>query len=150
MKQPGVTDDGCGPFGKHRERVHKFRKTENLKHFYRNKLVKACFAHDAAYSDSKDLPKRTISRKILKDRAYGIAKNCDYYRYQRALPIKVFTFFNKKTRSGVSANEQLTKELNEPLVKKLKWRKIYARFKDDWAADLVEIDSLSSKNKNVK
>ena len=110
MKQPGVTDDGCGPFGKHRERVHKFRKTENLKHFYRNKLVKACFAHDAAYSDSK----------ILKDRAYGIAKNCDYDRYQRALPIKVSTFFDKKTRSGVSANEQLTKELNEPLVKKLK------------------------------
>ena len=110
MKQPGVTDDGCGPFGKHRERVHKFRKTENLKHFYRNKLVKACFAHDAAYSDSK----------ILKDRAYGIAKNCDYDRCQRALPIKVFTFFDKKIRSGVSANEQLTKELNEPLVKKLK------------------------------
>ena len=110
LKQPGVTDDGCGPFGKHRERVHKFRKTENLKHFYRNKLVKACFAHDAAYSDSK----------ILKDRAYGIAKNCDYDRYQKALPIKVFTFFDKKIRSGVSANEQLTKELNEPLVKKLK------------------------------
>ena len=34
---------------------------------------KACFAYDAAYSDSKDLAKRAISDKILKDRAYEIA-----------------------------------------------------------------------------
>ena len=42
-------------------------------------LKKACFAHDAAYSDIKYLAKRTISGKILKDRAYEIARyrNCD-------------------------------------------------------------------------
>ena len=28
-------------------------------------LDKVCFAHDAAYSESKDLAKRTISDKIL-------------------------------------------------------------------------------------
>ena len=26
----------CGPFTKHRERVQKFRKSDNLKHSYRN------------------------------------------------------------------------------------------------------------------
>ena len=36
---------------------------------------KACFAHDAAYFDSKDFAKRTISDKISKDRAYEIARN---------------------------------------------------------------------------
>ena len=42
-------------------------------------LKKACFVHDAAYSDIKYLAKRTISGKILKDRAYEIARNrnCD-------------------------------------------------------------------------
>ena len=44
--------------------------TRNLKHLHRNELVKAFFAHEAAYSDSKDLAKRTISDKILKDRTY--------------------------------------------------------------------------------
>ena len=56
-------------------RVQKFREKGNLKHIYRNELDKACFAHDAAYSDSKDLAKRTVSDKILKDRAYEIAIN---------------------------------------------------------------------------
>ena len=36
----------------------------NLKHLYRNELDKARFAHDAAYSDSKDVAKKSISDKI--------------------------------------------------------------------------------------
>ena len=62
-----------------------------------------------------------------------------------------YTFFDKKTGSGVSVNEQLAEELHKPVMKKFKRRKVYARFKDNiWAADLVEIGSLCSKNKNVK
>ena len=38
----------------------------------KNVLDKSCFDHDAAYSDSKDLAKRTISDKILNDGAYEI------------------------------------------------------------------------------
>ena len=72
-KQPGNTYSTCRPFIEHRERVEKFRGTGSLKHLYRNELDKACFAHDAAYSDSKDLTKRIISDKILKDRGYEIA-----------------------------------------------------------------------------
>ena len=52
-----------------RERIRKFRETGKLKHLYRNKADKACFAHDAAYSDNKDFADRYISDKILKDRA---------------------------------------------------------------------------------
>ena len=65
LKQPGFTYSACGPFTKHRERIQKFREAGNLKDLYKNELDKGCFAHDAAYSDSKDLPKRTISGKIL-------------------------------------------------------------------------------------
>ena len=50
----------------------KIQKTDNLKHIYKNKLEKACFVYDAAYSDSKDLSTRTVSDKILKDRACEI------------------------------------------------------------------------------
>ena len=75
LKQPGFTYSACGPFTKHCKRIHKFRKTGNLKYLHKNELDKACFAHDAAYSDSNDLAKRTISDKILKNRACAIARN---------------------------------------------------------------------------
>ena len=74
LKQPGFTYRACGTFTKHRERIEKFRETSNLKHLYRNELDKACFAHDAVYSNSKDLAKRTISDRILKGRAYEIGR----------------------------------------------------------------------------
>ena len=85
LKHSGFTYIACRPFTKHPERIQKIRETGNLRHLYRKKLEKPCIAHDAAYSDSKDLGKRTISDKILKDRAYDIARNCGYDGYQKAL-----------------------------------------------------------------
>ena len=61
----------------------------------------------------------------------------------------VYNYFNKKT--GSEMNEQLAEELHTPVIKKLKKRKVYVRFKGNIrAADLAEKGSLSSKNKNVK
>ena len=73
LKHPGFTYSACRPFTKDQ----KVREKGNLKH----ELDKACFTHDAAYSDSKDLAKRTISNKILKDRTYEIAGNHKYEEY---------------------------------------------------------------------
>ena len=87
----------------------------------------------------------------MRDRVYQIARNCNYDRHQRALAIMVWKFFGKNTGLGISVNEQLAEEWHKPVVKKFKRRKVYARFKDNiWAADLPEMESLSSKNKNVK
>ena len=97
LKKPGFTYRACGPFTKHCERIQKFKETGNLKLLYRNELDKACFAQDAAYSDSKDLVNRTISDKVLKDRTYEIARNCNYDGYQRALASMVYKVFDKKT-----------------------------------------------------
>ena len=99
---------------KHREGIEKFRKTEDLKNLYRNQLEKAFLTHDAAYSNSKDLAKRTISDNILKDRAYEINRSCNYIGYQRVITSMVYKFFVKKKRSRVSVNEQLAKELHKP------------------------------------
>ena len=125
LKQPGYTYSACWPFTKHCERIKKFRGTAVLKHSYRNELDKACLAHDAAYSDSKDLAKRTISDKILRDRAFEIARNCISDEYQRALASMVYKFFDKKTGPGISVNEQLAEKLHTPVIKNFKRRKIY-------------------------
>ena len=81
LKQPGFTYSTCGSFTKHCKRNQTFKETGNLKHLDRNELDKACFVHDTTYSDSKYLAKRTISDKILKDRAYEIARNSKYDGY---------------------------------------------------------------------
>ena len=60
-----------------------------------------------------------------------------------------FNFFDKKTGSGASVNKHLAEELHKPVIKKFKGSKVYARFIDDiWAADLAEMGSLSSWDKN--
>ena len=117
LKQPGFTYIACGPFTKNRERIKKFRGTCSLKHLYRNELDKACFAHDTAYSDSKDFSQRTISDLILKYRVYEIAKNCRHCGCQKALASKVYKIFDNKTGFGISVNEQLAKELHKAVTK---------------------------------
>ena len=62
----------------------------------------------------------------------------------------VYKFFDKKTGSGISVSEQLAEELHNTVIKKFKRRKVYTRFKDNiWIAGLAEMESLSSKNKNI-
>ena len=86
----------------------------------------------------------------MKGRTDEIARNRGYDGYQRELENMVYQFFDKKTGSGASVNEQLAKDLDKPITKKFR-KKVYARFKDNiCAADLAEMESFSSKNKNVK
>ena len=59
--------------------------TGDTRFIYKNDLDKACFQHDSAYSDSKNLIKRTQSDKILRDKAFNIAKDPKYDGYQRGL-----------------------------------------------------------------
>ena len=95
----------------------------------------------------------------MNDTAYEIARNRGYDRYQRALAIMVYMFFDKKTgsgaiatsKAGVRCKRKLAQELHKPVTKKFKRRKVCARFTDNfWVADLAEMKSLSSKNKNAK
>ena len=131
LKQPGFTYSASGPFTNHRERIRNFRETGNLRYLQKNELDKACFAYDVAYCDSEDLAKRTMSDKILKDRAYENARNCKYDGYQTALPSMVYNFFDKATGSGVSEKEQLVEELHKPVIRILKLLKLELKIKSE-------------------
>ena len=74
LMQPGFTYIACGPFTKNKERIEKFMKTGNTDYNYKNELDRACFQHDMAYGKTKDLEKRTQSDKVLRDKAFKIAK----------------------------------------------------------------------------
>ena len=65
-------------------------------YIYRNESDKACFQHYMAYGDFKDLAKRTPADKVLRDKAFNIAKDPKYDGYQRGLASMVYKFFDKK------------------------------------------------------
>ena len=67
-------------------------------YIYKNELDKACFQHQAAYSEGKDLTKRTQLDKVLKYKAFAIANNPKYDGYQRRLASMVYKFFDKKSK----------------------------------------------------
>ena len=150
LRQQGFTYSPCGPFTKNKKRIQNFKQTGDSRYIYKNELDKACFQRDMAYGDFKDLKKRTAADKVLRDKAFNIAKNPKYDGYQRGLASIVYKFFDKKTKgSGATTlanksaiksapqNEQLFDELHKPNIKKLQKRKVYSAFKDNiWAADL--------------
>ena len=78
LNQPGFTYAACGPFTKNKERIENFMRTGNTDFIYRNKLDKACFQHDMAYSKSKVLAKRTQSDRVFRDKAFKIASEPKY------------------------------------------------------------------------
>ena len=147
LRQPLFTYSAFGPFTEHEQRIQKFKETGDTNYIYKNELDKACFVHDAAYSDSKDLTKRTVADKILKNKAFDVAKDPKYDGYQRGLASMVFKICDSKVASPdkksvgsgakhvntklISQNEQLADELHKPIIRKFKKRKAYSAFKDN-------------------
>ena len=64
---------------KNKERIQKFKETGDPRYIYQKELDKACFQHDMAYGEFKDLTRRTVSDKILCNKAFNVAKNLKYY-----------------------------------------------------------------------
>ena len=149
LRQPRFVYSTCGSFTRHKEKIKKFTRRGDTRCIYRNELDKACFQHDSAYAD---LINRTKADKILTDKAYDIASNPEYDGYQRGLASMAYKFFDKKsTGSEIPSSSILADELDKPIIRKFKKRKVYSQFKDNiWGVDLADIQSLSRKNKGIK
>ena len=93
LRQPQFVYSACGPFTKNKERIQKFKETGDTNYIYKNELNKACFQHDMAYGDFKDLTKRTIADKVPRNKAFKIASDQKYDGYQRGLASMVYRFF---------------------------------------------------------
>ena len=65
-----------------------------------------------AYGDFKDLKRRTASDKILRDKAFNIAKNPKYDGYQRRIASMVYKFFYKKSAGSVDDDDEIKKNYN--------------------------------------
>ena len=163
LRQPRFTYSACGPFTKNKERIQRFKETGDTSYIYKNELDKACFQQDMAYGDFKDLTKRTAADKVLRDKAFKIASDQKYDRYQRGLASMVYNFFDKKSQgsgrplssafqlANNKENIQLADELHKPIIRKFKKTKVYSSFRDNiWGADLVDMQLLSKSNKGFR
>ena len=120
-----------------------------------------------AYGDFKDLARRTASDKVLRDKAFNIAKNSKYDGYHRRLASMVYKFFDKKLagsgpplssasriaddNNNSKQNIQLAKELHKPIIRNFKKGAVYSGFKDNiWGADLADMQLISNFNKGFR
>ena len=82
------------------------------------------------YGDFKDLARRTVSDRALRDKTCNIAKNTKYDGYQRGLASVVYKCFDKASASPtdkyakaggvnneVKQNEQTAEQLQKPIIK---------------------------------
>ena len=81
LRQTAFAYSACRPFTINKERIQKFEETGVQRYIYQNEQDKACFQHEMAYADFKDLTRRTASDKTLRDKAFNMVKNPKYDRY---------------------------------------------------------------------
>ena len=102
--------------------MRNFKETGNSRYIYQNERDKVCFQYDMAYGDFKNWTRRTTSDKILRDKAFNIAKNSKYDSYQRGLASMVYKRFDKNTSgSGIKnenmSDQQLPEELHKQIIR---------------------------------
>ena len=127
LNQPQFTYNACGSFTKNKERI---QETGDISYIYKNELEKTCFQHDMAYGDFEDLKRRTASDKVLRDKAFNIAKNLKYDGYQRGIASMFYKSFDKRSASLTSKSassgdvntevkhtKQLAEELYKPIIR---------------------------------
>ena len=148
-----ITYSAGGLFPKNKERMKKFKEAGDLTYIYEKELDRACFQHNMAYGDFKDLSRRIAADKVLRDKAFNIDKDPKYHGYQRRLASMVYKLFDKKiSGSGIknenNSNKELAEELHKPLIRTFNKSKVHSPFLDNiWHADLADMQLISKFNK---
>ena len=115
LTQPGFTYSACVPFTKNKERIEKFKETDTQAIATKMNLIRLVFNMAWLMEIASD--------KVLRDKAFNIAKNPKYDGYQRGLASMVYQFFDKKSKGSclnipLESNEELAKKLHKPITKK--------------------------------
>ena len=81
----------------------------------------------------KILNRRTAADKVLRDKAFNIAKDPKYDLYQCGLASVVYKSLDIETygsgiKNGNISNKELAEELHKPITRKVNKRKVYSPF----------------------
>ena len=75
LRQPDLRIVLVDQLQKIKNKLKKFKEAGDSRYIYQNGLDKACFQHDMAYGDFKDLNGRTFVDKVLGKITFDIAKD---------------------------------------------------------------------------
>ena len=147
LRQLRFTYSACGPFIKSKEKIQKFKETGDSRYIYQKKVDKSCFQHDMTYGDFKDSPRRTAFDKVLRDKAFNIAKNTKYDGYKRDRASIVCNFFDKNTfntNKGTGIDSDAVSESKRPSV-------LHSSFIDNiWGADPADMQLIGKFNEGFR
>ena len=138
------------------KKEEKFKEIGDSRYIYQHELGKTYFQHDMAYGAFKDLNRRRAADKLLRYKAFNIAKNPKHYGYQPGLASMIYIFFYKKTSgSGIKSenisNKKLAEELHKPVIRKFNKRKLHFPFIDNiWGTDLADMELISKFDKGFR
>ena len=135
------------------------------------RLDKACFHGDMAYGDFEDLTRRTTSDKILRDKAFNIAKNPNHDGYHHRIATMVYKLFNRKDSATCARPETLatrnkfvgcgiknenisgkwlSEKLHKSIIRKFKKRKVHSPFIDSiWVVELADMQLIIKFDKRT-
>ena len=93
LRQARFTYSVCRRFTKNKERIQKFKDKGNSKNIYQIELDKTNFQQDKSHGDLKDLPRETISDKVLRDKISNFVKKPKYEGYQKGSSLNDLQMF---------------------------------------------------------
>ena len=106
-----------------------------------------------AFGHFKDLNRRPVADRVLRDKAFNIAKNPKYDGYQRGIASMVYKFVDKESsgrtvKNANISNKEVAEELHKPIIRKFAKRKVHSPFIDNiWSADLFDMELINIFNK---
>ena len=131
-----------------KKKIKKFKEAGDSRHIYQIELDTACFQHDMAYGDFKDLNWWTAADKLL-----NIDKNPKYYKYQRGLTSMASKFFDKHgtVQNETISNKELAEGLHKTIIRTFNETKVHSPFTDNiLGADLADMPLISKFNKRFR
>ena len=115
-----------------------------------------------AFGSFKNLSRGTDSDKVLRDKAFDIAKNTKWDGYQRGIASIACKIIDKTSAAStenetrinydlVFENKQLAEELNKPIIKTIEKSNVYLSFIDKILnADLEDMQLITKFNKAIR
>ena len=109
-----------------------------------------------AFGHFKDLNRRPVADRVLRDKAFNIAKNPKYDGYQRGIASMVYKFVDKESsgrtvKNANISNKEVAEELHKPIIRKFAKRKVHSPFiYNIWSADLFDMELINIFNKGIR
>ena len=119
-------------------------------------IDQTCSQHDITYENIKDLSRITASDKVLRDKAFNIARNPKHDGYQRELASMLYKFFDKNISDGaikgtIISNQKLAEKLHKAIIRKLGKKESLHSLKDSvWGADFAGVQFISKYNNGFR